>query len=199
MTKDFYSAVEARRSVYQIGNEPVISDERLQEIINHAVMNAPSAFNSQSSRVVVLLGDNHKKLWDITKETLRKITEPDKFSSTEAKMNAFGSGYGTLLIFEDDAVIEALQKQYASYKDAFPLFSYQSSGMLQYVLWTALEHEGYGATLQHYNPLIDEEIKAEWNLPDSWKLLAQMPFGKPLSEPAEKQQQPIEERVLIVK
>ena len=30
--------------------------------------------------------------------------------------------------------------------------------MLQLVVWTALEAEGLGATLQHYNPLIDDEV-----------------------------------------
>ncbi|MGI2328997.1 nitroreductase family protein [Planococcus sp. YIM B11945] len=199
MTTDFYSAIEARRSVYQISNEPVISDERLQEVIHHAVKNAPSAFNSQSSRVVVLLGENHQKLWNLTKETLRKITAAEKFPATEAKMESFSNGYGTILIFEDESVIESLQENFPSYKDHFPLFSYQSSGMLQHIVWTALTHEGFGATLQHYNPLIDDEVKQTWNLPSSWKLLAQLPFGKPGSLPQEKPFQPLDDRVMFVK
>jgi len=67
--------------------------------------------------------------------------------------------------------------------------------MLQFVVWTALENEGFGATLQHYNPLIDEEVQQTWNVPSSWKLIAQMPFGKPTFEPGEKQFQPLEDRV----
>lgn len=114
-------------------------------------------------------------------------------------MNAFGSGYGTVLFFEDQNVIKGLQEQFALYKDNFPIWSEQSSGMLQLVVWTALESEGLGATLQHYNPLVDEEVKKEWNIPESWKLIAQMPFGHPVAEPGEKDFAPISERVKIHK
>lgn len=44
--KDFYLAVEARRSIYSISNEKVINDEELIEVINYAVKHTPSAFNS---------------------------------------------------------------------------------------------------------------------------------------------------------
>ena len=74
-------------------------------------------------------------------------------------MNAFKSGYGTVLYFEDSEVVEGLQANFALYKDNFPTWSQQSSGMLQFAIWTALEIEGFGATLQHYNPLIDEEVR----------------------------------------
>ncbi|GEN36170.1 MULTISPECIES: nitroreductase family protein [Aneurinibacillus] len=199
MAKDFYSAVENRRSVYGISKDPVISDEKIQEVISHAVKHTPSAFNSQSARVVVLLGEHHDKLWDITKETLRKIVPEDKFVPTEEKMNAFRSGYGTVLFFEDTSVIEKFQQDFALYKDNFPIWSQQSSGMLQYVVWTALELEGLGASLQHYNPLIDDDVRKEWNVPSSWKLLAQMPFGKPTAPPGEKLFQPLEERIKVFK
>lgn len=53
--------------------------------------------------------------------------------------------------------------------------------MLQLFVWTALENEGLDASLQHYNPIIDEEVKKQWNIPESWKLIVQMPFGKPAS------------------
>lgn len=195
MGKDFLTALKDRRSYYGISKEAVVSDSRIQEVINEAVKHTPSAFNSQSARVVVLLGEQHDKLWNITKETLRKIVPADNFASTEEKMNAFGSGYGTVLFFEDQSVVEGLQKQFELYKDNFPIWSQHSSGMLQFVVWTALENEGFGSTLQHYNPLIDEEVQQTWNVPSSWKLIAQMPFGKPTSEPGEKQFQPLEERV----
>ncbi|MFP3390937.1 nitroreductase family protein [Brevibacillus sp. SIMBA_040] len=195
MGKDFLTALKDRRSYYGISKEAVVSDSRIQEVINEAVKHTPSAFNSQSARVVVLLGEQHDKLWNITKETLRKIVPADNFASTEEKMNAFGSGYGTVLFFEDQSVVEGLQKQFELYKDNFPIWSQHSSGMLQFVVWTALENEGFGATLQHYNPLIDEEVQQTWNVPSNWKLIAQMPFGKPTSEPGEKQFQPLEDRV----
>ncbi|MCY8232872.1 nitroreductase family protein [Priestia endophytica] len=192
---NFYEAVESRRSIYGISNEQVISDERLKEVMEHAVKHTPSSFNSQSASVVVLTGESHKKLWDITTETLRKIVPEDAFSETENKMNGFKSGYGTVLFFENMDVVQSLQEQFPSYAENFPLWSLQSSGMLQHVIWTALEVEGYGASLQHYNPLIDEEVKNEWNVQGNCKLIAQMPFGKSTSAPGEKTFKPLAERV----
>ena len=195
MSKDFFTAVKDRRTYYGISKEAVASDERIRELVEEAVKHTPSSFNSQSARVVVLLGEQHDKLWNLTKETLRKIVPAENFAPTEEKMNAFGNGYGTVLFFEDQSVVKGLQEKFAAYKDNFPVWSEQSSGMLQFVVWTALETEGFGASLQQYNPLINEEVQQTWNLPSEWKLIAQMPFGKPTAQPGEKQFQPIEERV----
>jgi len=199
MKKDFYEAVSGRRSVYGISKEMVVSDEKIKEVIEYAVKHTPSAFNSQSARVVLLLEKHHDKLWDITKETLKKIVPEDQFSSTEEKINSFGGGYGTVLFFEDMSIIESLQEQFAAYKDNFPVWSSQSSGMHQYVIWTALELEGFGASLQHYNELIEADVKKEWSIPSSWKLIAQMPFGKTVVEPDEKQFQSLEHRIKVFK
>lgn len=199
MSKDFYTAIKERRTFYGIGKEATISDDRIIEIINEAVKYAPSAFNSQSSRVLVLLGDNHDKLWDITKEVLRKIVPVEQFAGTEAKINSFKNGYGSVLFFEDNNVVKGLQEKFPLYKDKFPTWAQQSNGMLQYVVWSALEVEGFGVSLQHYNPLIDEEVKKQWSVEDSWKLISQMPFGKPIAPPNEKVFQPLEERVKIFK
>ena len=85
------------------------------------------------------------------------------------------------------------------YKDNFPIWSQQASGMHQFVIWTSLEIEGFGASLQHYNELIEEDVKKEWDIPNNWKLIAQMPFGKPVIDPDEKQYKPLEERIKIIK
>lgn len=71
--------------------------------------------------------------------------------------------------------------------------------MHQLVIWTALEEVGFGASLQHYNPIIDESVQEEWSLPSTWKLIAQMPFGKPTAEPGDKEFKPLEDRVKIFK
>lgn len=199
MIKDFNTAIKERRTIYGISKETTVSDERIQEVINEAVLHTPSAFNSQSARIVVLFGENHDKLWDITKEALKKIVPEDKFAPTEEKINSFRSGYGTVLFFEDISVIESLQQQFATYKDNFPIWSQQSSGMLQYVIWTSLEIEGLGASLQHYNELIEDEIKKQWNIPNNWKLIAQMPFGKPSAPAGDKEFRPLEEKIEIFK
>lgn len=200
MAKDFYTAVQERRTYYAIGDSATVADERLQEILEHAVKHVPSSFNSQTARVVLLLGEQHKKLWDMTKAELRKIVPEEAFKATEEKIdNSFRSGYGTVLFFEDQAVVEGLQQQFPLYADRFPGWSLQSSGMHQYVVWTALEMEGMGASLQHYNPIIDVAVKAEWQLPSQWSLVAQMPFGRPVAAPGEKTFQPLADRIKVFK
>ena len=199
MTKDFYTALKERRSYYGINKEVQVSDKRIKEIVEFAVKYTPSAFNSQTARLVVLTGEAHDKLWDITTETLREVVGERDFTATQQKMDSFKAGYGTVLFFEDEAVVKSLQEQFVTYADNFPIWSNQASGMHQLVVWTALEAEGLGASLQHYNPLIDEEVKKEWNIPGEYKLIAQMPFGNPTSPPGEKEFQPLEDRVKFYK
>ncbi|MDY7990064.1 nitroreductase family protein [Paenibacillus polymyxa] len=200
MAKDFFTALKDRRSYYGISKEQVISDQRIQEIVEEAVKYTPTSFNSQTSRAVVLLGEHHDKLWNITEDILREVVgNEEQFKSTAEKMNGFRSGYGTVLFFEDNNVVAGLQQQFEAYADNFPIWSNQSNGMLQLVVWTALEQEGLGASLQHYNPLIDEKVKNEWNIPEHWKLIAEMPFGKPTFQPGDKEFQPVEERVKTFK
>lgn len=197
MGRNLLEAVENRRSIYGIGKEKIVSEEKIQEIVEWAVKHVPSSFNSQSTRVVVLFNDQHNKLWDITREELRKIVPEENFASTNEKIESFRSGYGTILFFEDQKVVQGLQEQFALYKDNFPIWSLQTSGMHQFAIWTALEDAGLGASLQHYNPLIDDQVRKEWKVPEEWKLLAQMPFGNPLGEPYPKEFAPLEDRIKI--
>ncbi|WP_195430000.1 nitroreductase family protein [Clostridium sp. D46t1_190503_E9] len=199
MSKNFYDAIKERRSIYSISKESPVSDERIKEVIEDAVKHVPSSFNSQSSRVVVLFGEKHDKLWDITMEALRKIVPEENFSSTEQKINSFKAGHGTVLYFEDFSVVESLQKQFELYKDNFPVWAEQTSGMLQFAIWTALSIEGLGATLQHYTELIEDEVKREFKIPNNWKMIGQMPFGKGTAPAGEKEFSPIENRVKILK
>ena len=197
MVKDFYSAIRERRSIYDIMPESKVSDERIEEVIKDAVLHAPSAFNSQSSRVMLILGGQHKKLWDITLTELNKIVPADKLQSTKEKIDSFANGYGTVLYFNDDSVIKSLQEKFPLYKDNFPIWAEQANGMLQYMVWISLQAEGFGASLQHYNPLIDDAVKETWHTSDNWRLIAQMPFGVPVQLPGEKSFLPVEERLIV--
>ncbi|MEK8213317.1 nitroreductase family protein [Paenibacillus sp. FSL L8-0463] len=199
MSKNFLEAVKERRSIYALSKETPISDAQIKEIVEAAVLHSPTSFNSQSSRAVVLLGDKHDKLWDITTETLRKIVPAEQFEGTAQKLASFKAGYGSVLFFEDQTVVKSLQENFALYADNFPVWSNQSSGILQFVVWTAFAEAGLGASLQHYNPLIDDEVKTTFDIPAEWKLIAQMPFGKIATAPGEKEFQPIEDRVKVLK
>lgn len=198
MALTFKEALKNRRSCYSITNESPVTDETIEEILEHALLHVPSAFNSQTTRFVLLLGDQHKKLWDITKETLRKIVPAENFPATEAKIDgAFAAGYGTVLFYEDTGIVEELQKAFSAYSQNFPPWSQHTSGMHQLAVWVMLEEVGFGASLQHYNPLIDEEVAATWGINPKWRLIAQMPFGKLGAAPGEKTFEPLEKRLLI--
>jgi len=197
MLKDFTAAMKERRTFYGISPESGVSDKRIYEVLKEAVLHAPSAFNSQSARVVLLLGKHHKKLWDITLEELKKVVPEKQFPSTKEKIGSFANGYGSVLFFDDEAVIKGLQENFPLYKDNFANWAQQSNGILQYLVWTSLVIEGFGASLQHYNPLIDDAVKKQFDILENWRLIAQMPFGVPVQSPGEKTFLPVEERLIV--
>jgi len=167
-----------RRTQYALGKNLPISEEKLEHLVFESMRLAPSAYNSQSSRAIILFGAQSEKLWNvITREILRPMVPADAWSSTDAKMNSFAAAAGTVLFFEDQDVVKYMQDQYAAFSDYFPIFSEHSTGMAQFAVWTALAEAGIGASLQHYMPLIDQEVAKTWNVPASWLLRAQMPFG----------------------
>ncbi|MEZ2746170.1 nitroreductase family protein [Halopseudomonas bauzanensis] len=168
---------QKRRTQYALGKNLDVSNEQIIELVKEAVRQAPSSFNSQSSRAVILLGEQSELFWELTREALRPLVPADAFVNTENKLASFAAGAGTVLFFEDQDVVKGLQEQFASYADNFPIWSEQSSGIAQFAVWTALADAGIGASLQHYNPVVDAAVAKTWDIPTSWTLRAQMPFG----------------------
>ncbi|HAO61464.1 MAG TPA: nitroreductase [Erysipelotrichaceae bacterium] len=197
MKKEFTDVLKARRTHYALNKEIQVSDEAIQLLLEDAVLHTPSAFNSQSARVVLLLNGKHDTLWSITREALRKIVPAESFKPTDDKINGFAAAYGTVLFFEDTAVVKGLQEAFPLYQHNFPIWSTESSGMLQYVVWSGLTTLGVGASLQHYNELIEESVKETFELPENWKLVAQMPFGNPSAPLREKEFLPLDGRLLV--
>jgi predicted oxidoreductase (fatty acid repression mutant protein) len=176
-----------------------VTDEEIVRIIHEAVKHVPSAYNSQSTQIVLLLGDEHRRLWDIVKSILKMMLPEEIYAQTEKKIErSFANGYGTVLFFEDTSVVNKFEEAYPLYRQNFKTWSQHTSAMHQFTIWTMLEDLGFGASLQHYNPLIDSRVAERWSLPPSWRLVAQMPFGTPLSKPEPRQQHlPLSERLLI--
>ena len=93
----FLEAIEARRSIYALANETTIPDSRIEEIVKHAVLHVPSAFNSQTARCVVLLKDQHQKLWDIALEASKASLPPELFEKMVGpRIPGFRGAYGTV-------------------------------------------------------------------------------------------------------
>lgn len=199
MTNKLLDTYKARRTIYAIGKGSPLTDAELEKVVSEALVNAPSAFNSQSARVALLLGVAHDELWEATRDILRGLVkDPDAFAKTSEKLDGFKAGHGTVLFFEDQAVVKGMQENYSAYADKFPVWSLESAGMLQYMVWTALEDAGLGASLQHYNPLIDDWVRNKVRAPSSWALVAQMPFGNVVAPAGEKSFSPLEPRFKVV-
>ncbi len=196
---NFIEAVKSRRSIYSLSNESVISDDLLEKIIAENILYTPSAFNSQSQTAVLLLNQRHQELWSIVLEALRKIVPPASFSKTEAKIKSFAAAHGTILFFDNQNITQGLMKDFPLYKDNFAVWYQQHAGMLQSNVWVSLSEIGYGASLQHYNELIEADVKKAFNIPDGWQLIAQMPFGKPTQTPQAKEFTPLEKRFVVLK
>ena len=200
MEKNLKDALQHRRSYYELTPESPIDDAQIEEIVRFAVKHIPSAFNSQSARLVLLLHEHHGAFWEIVKQTLQAVVSPEAFVATKQKIDtSFASGYGTVLFYEDTTVVRNLQDRFPRYADNFPTWSEHTSAMHQLAVWTMLEDAGFGASLQHYNPLIDNEVREHWKLPGQWRLIAQMPFGLPAGEPQEKSFEPLDERLSVFK
>ena len=177
MNSHAISLYRKRRSQYALGRNLPIDRDATTDLIQQAVREAPSAFNSQSTRAVILHGEQSVAFWALAADTLRAIVPAEAFAATEKKLDGFAAGAGTVLFFVDTEVTAGLQQQFPLYADNFPVWSEQGSGMAQFAVWTALAEAGVGASLQHYNPLVDEAVRREWGIPASWQLRAQMPFG----------------------
>ena len=173
----FLDHIKQRRTIYAVGKNVALTPEQIESVIKEAVNHSPSAFNSQTSRIVTLFGESHLQFWNIVRETLRKIVPEAAFEGTNAKINSFAAGYGTVLFYEDQDVVKSLQEQFALYADNFPVWSEHSSAIAQFAVWTALSEQNIGASLQHYNPIVDAEIAEIFDIPANWKLRAQLVFG----------------------
>ncbi|KAI1197218.1 Nitroreductase-like protein [Nemania serpens] len=193
MSATLLEAFKARRSFYQLNKELPISTDKITSIVQENLIQAPSSFNSQSNRVLVLYGAEHDKLWDITSDVLKQIVPADSWEATAQRNAGFKAAAGTVLFFIDTTVVSGMQEKFALYKDRFPVWAEHSTAILQYGAWTTLEAEGLGANLQHYNPLIDERVAAEWSIPAHWQLTAQLVFGGRAGEPGPKDHLPLEE------
>ena len=173
----FLDHIKQRRTIYAVGKNVPLTPEQIEFVIKEAVNHSPSAFNSQTSRIVTLFGESHLQFWNVVRETLRKIVPEAAFEGTNAKINSFAAGYGTVLFYEDQDVVKSLQEQFALYADNFPVWSEHSSAIAQFAVWTALSEQNIGASLQHYNPIVDAEIAEIFDIPANWKLRAQLVFG----------------------
>ena len=105
-----------RRSIYALGKDLELSNQELIETIQGAVLNTPTAFNSQTSRVVILLDEESDAFWnEIAYSELEKVTPAEAFEATKERLAGFAQAKGTILFYEDQDVVKGLQEQFPLY------------------------------------------------------------------------------------
>ncbi|KAI6758730.1 hypothetical protein HG530_010970 [Fusarium avenaceum] len=198
MSDNFLTEIRTRRTCYSIEAKSPISDARIVEIAREVVKHSPSSFNCQSTRLVILLRDEHVRFWEMAKECFKATMQPDVYSGYEKKLSQRQEAYGTVLLFEDLDVVREYQAKFPRFATHLPQFSEHNNAIQAFNLWTALSLEGLGCNLQHINPIMDQRIIGQWDISPQWSLKAQLVFGQPTGEPAhEKAFQPVEDRLFV--
>ena len=184
--------LQKRRSVYALNCNLPVSEEAVIDLVKKVTELVPDAFNMKSQRVIIALGDKQDALWD-------GIYDAFGGKVAREKIDSFKAAYGTILYFIDDNTVKALQEKFPSYAGNFPVWAQQANGMLQINIWAGLAELGVGANIQHYNPVIDHLVKDMFQVPDGYRLIAQMPFGSVESEREPKEKEDISVRVTIAR
>lgn len=117
---NLFAAIENRISCYSLANKSPIPDSRIHEIVNSTVKHTPSAFNVQSARAVILLKQDHEKLWDIGDACLKKAMPEPAYLALAPKVQGFKESYGTILFFEDQAALDTLKSKNPGIQHVIP-------------------------------------------------------------------------------
>lgn len=182
-----------RRTYYNINKTLPVKEEKLIDFIKETTELVPDAFNMKSQRLTIFTGKRHDELWDTIFDIFNGKVKREKIDS-------FKNGYGTIIFSIYENVVKSKQEKYPTYADRISSWAEQANGMLQISIWEGLRELGIGASLQHYNPLIDKRVKEKFGLEDNYKILAQMVFGGIVEEPEAKEKETdIDMRVSIVK
>jgi len=196
---EFVDYLKQRRSIYALGAEISLADAEIEQLISGIIENTPSAFNSQSQKVLLLFGESHHRLWDIVGQELKKIVPEADFPRSKANIDSFRKARGSVVFFDDEGITKNLMERFPLYKHNFPVWAEQQNGMLQTNIWVALSNLAIGGSLQHYNELIEAEVKRTFAVPEGWRLIAQMPFGSIKEIPEAQPRVPITERLIVKK
>lgn len=186
----FKNVITDRRSIYALNADLPVSEDDITSLVEELTELTPDAFNQKSARAIVVFGDKNQQVWDA-------IYDAFEGKVSREKIDSFAAGAGTILYFIDRSTIQSMQAQYELYADKFPIWANQANGMLQFNIWSALRSVGVGASLQHYNPVIDEAIREVTGAPEAWELVAQALFGGIAAEPEPKEGEDISQRVWV--
>lgn len=193
--KNVLDIARKRRSIYHLKNKISVSDDKLITMIEDSIRLAPTPFNNQSVRAVILLGKYHARFWELLNHAARNIFSIQNYKQNhQGKIISFSRGYGTILFFTDTSVVNSFAKDISMFKRrSFVNWSEQAQGSAQFLVWVALAEKNIGASIHHYDAalnnsintrhlkindhVLQRNIKKRFKLPDSWDLRTEMVFG----------------------
>lgn len=187
-----------RHSFYAINDKLPIKKAAITQMVHDALKLYPSSFNAQETRLLLLYGDEHRKFWQLLEQELLQTAPKDKAEAVKTRIAAFKAGAGTIFYFIDTEVVKSQEQKMPLYAQNFKNWAREGCAMLQYMIWTALDNHNIGASLQHYNPLINEKVSQIYNIPQNWELIAQMPFGGIVTTPAPHKTENIASKMKII-
>ena len=195
----FTDLMALRRSRYVLTDKIPLTEQQIENLLSLCLKHCPSSFNSQSARMVLLVGEKHRQFWQLTLQCLQPMLSAEQLPLTRKKIEGFAAAYGTILYYDDTEVVKGLQNKFPAYAENFPVWAQQANGMLQFAVWTALAEAGIGASLQHYNPVVDASAAKAYGISPAWKLVAQMPFGTSAAPDTQKTFLPLDMRFKVEK
>jgi predicted oxidoreductase (fatty acid repression mutant protein) len=87
---------------YQLGSNSPVPDSEIEKLVHAAILNVPSAFNTQSTRLLVLLHREHERLWDVAIDVFQNLLDTGAIPKevwerqTLPKLQGFRAGMGTV-------------------------------------------------------------------------------------------------------
>ena len=80
MKHNFLDLLRLRRTRYDLTNQSTLPKEEIFQLLQRAVKHAPSAFNSQTTRVLLLCAGKHKQFWQLVRHELQQIVPAEKYT-----------------------------------------------------------------------------------------------------------------------
>ena len=173
----FTDLVQSRRTRYAIGNNTELTKEEITARLREVAREIPTASNSQTSRLVLVFGENNEKLWGHILDVQKDVMPAEMWEMMSGVMLGAKGAVGTVLFFEDLDAVEAMPAK----GERAETYKQHNNANVQFATWLALTELGLGASLQHMNvghkEGYDKSILELLDLPANYELVAQMPFG----------------------
>ena len=98
-TKNLLEEIKVRRSTYTLSPESTLSVDEIKTILETTLEEAPSTFGSFTTRLVLVVQEEHKKLWATVTEIMKAVTPEGQWEGhTKPRLDGFANAYGTILL-----------------------------------------------------------------------------------------------------